>query len=103
MSSFSPDKTATYWTRSAPDGFGEGGWESPVTVNVKIVDRQSLVTTQEGQDVMSKKAYYTDAQVPLYAMIAEGTIADAEPTSDADEVLRASANPFGTSEFVAVV
>lgn len=80
-------QTATYWANTGPDGFGGYNYDSPITIDVKWFDDQSIVIDGQGKEVLSKSTAFVDRVITENSYLALGDYTDSayeEPTGLAE-------------------
>lgn len=95
---FNYPETITYWTPASNDGAGGFTYVPGVKVAARVAYKSKVVIDDQGKQVTTKYAVYTEADIPekawVYVGDAEG---DAEPPDEARVVLEKSAVPSFTT------
>lgn len=94
MSSINLNQKITLWKITGENGSGGSVYSAPVTVDGKYALVQERFTSLEGEQVLSKAVFYTEAEVvPNEFWVVFGESTDSEPPADAEMVRAIKQNP----------
>jgi hypothetical protein len=84
--------TLTYWLETGRTGGGGTLWAAGVTVPARIANRTEQINRPDGQIELSRKAFYTEAELPVGSRVAEGDFSGdiAPPANGAFRIARNS-------------
>lgn len=75
--------TITYWLETGRTGGGGVTWAVGVSVPARIANRTEQINKPDGQIEVSRKAFYSEATIPVGSRVAEGDFSgDAAPPQD---------------------
>lgn len=84
--------TITYWLETGRTGGGGIVWAAGVTVPARVANRSKQINKPDGQFEISRKAFYSEADIPVGSRVAEGNFKGqaAPPTSGAFRIAEVS-------------
>jgi hypothetical protein len=88
----------TYWEPGANDGTGGITWNAGITVPARVSDKVMVTVGQDGKNISTRYAIYTEAEIKPKSMIFVGNASgQASPTADARMIVELSAVTSMTS------
>lgn len=85
-------QTATYWSPSGTDTFGQTTYAAPTQIKCRWQNKRELFRDADGNEVTSTAVVYPDQELALRGKLQQGTVTGS-PTTAAREIRQVGDSP----------